>query len=123
MRKLLTLFAVLCATAFPAQFAQAQHTSKVKIGFSFEAMKGERWQTDLVSFETRAKQLGAEVVSSDAKGPSSHSMHRAQLVAVEIAQIGQVHLACRSFALPRRVFTSRRAGGEAGGVPCVGLLR
>jgi D-xylose transport system substrate-binding protein len=33
-----------------------------------EAMKGERWQTDLNSFEGRAKQLGAEVISSDAGG-------------------------------------------------------
>lgn len=31
-------------------------------------MKGERWQTDLNSFEARAKQLGAEVISSDANG-------------------------------------------------------
>jgi D-xylose transport system substrate-binding protein len=31
-------------------------------------MKGERWQTDLSSFETRAKQLGAEVISRDADG-------------------------------------------------------
>src|SRR5258708_8167253 len=31
-------------------------------------MKGERWQTDLSSFETRAKQLGAEVISADAGG-------------------------------------------------------
>jgi D-xylose transport system substrate-binding protein len=31
-------------------------------------MKGERWQTDLDAFERRAKQLGAEVISSDAGG-------------------------------------------------------
>jgi len=31
-------------------------------------MKGERWQTDLDSFEVRAKQLGAEVISRDADG-------------------------------------------------------
>jgi D-xylose transport system substrate-binding protein len=31
-------------------------------------MKGERWQTDLNSFEVRAKQLGAEVISADADG-------------------------------------------------------
>ena len=47
---------------------QAQDASKLKIGFSIEAMKGERWQTDRDSFEVRAKQLGAEVISSDAKG-------------------------------------------------------
>jgi D-xylose transport system substrate-binding protein len=31
-------------------------------------MKGERWQTDLDSFEARCKQLGGEVISSDADG-------------------------------------------------------
>jgi D-xylose transport system substrate-binding protein len=31
-------------------------------------MKGERWQTDLDSFEARAKQLGAGVISADAGG-------------------------------------------------------
>src|SRR5260370_39960951 len=31
-------------------------------------MKGERWQTDRNSFEARAKQLGAEVISRDAGG-------------------------------------------------------
>jgi D-xylose transport system substrate-binding protein len=48
--------------------AHAQDSHKLKIGFSFEDMKGERWQTDLESFQQRAKQLGAEVVSSDANG-------------------------------------------------------
>jgi D-xylose transport system substrate-binding protein len=54
---------VLCGASLPAQVAD-----KPKIGFSIEAMKGERWQTDLDSFERRAKQLGAEVISSDADG-------------------------------------------------------
>lgn len=39
-----------------------------KIGFAIEAMKGERWQTDLEAFQTRAKSLGADVVSADAGG-------------------------------------------------------
>jgi D-xylose transport system substrate-binding protein len=46
----------------------AQDTNKLKIGFSIEDMKGERWQTDLNSFEARAKQLGVEVISRDAGG-------------------------------------------------------
>jgi D-xylose transport system substrate-binding protein len=47
---------------------QAQASGKVKIGFSAEAMKGERWQTDLRAFEMRATQLGAKVIYSDANG-------------------------------------------------------
>jgi D-xylose transport system substrate-binding protein len=46
---------------------QAQD-AKIKIGFSIEAMNGERWQTDLDSFKARARQLGAEVISADAGG-------------------------------------------------------
>jgi D-xylose transport system substrate-binding protein len=50
------------------RLVQAQDGNKLKIGFSIEAMKGERWQTDLNAFEARAKQLGADVISSDAGG-------------------------------------------------------
>src|SRR5258708_35932023 len=50
------------------QLSQAQDGNKLQIGFSIEDMKGERWQTDRNSFEARAKQLGAEVISRDAGG-------------------------------------------------------
>ncbi len=62
---------VLCAAtviALGGQVMWAQDGSKIKIGFSIEAMKGERWQTDLDSFTARAKELGASVISSDAGG-------------------------------------------------------
>jgi len=49
---------------------------KIKIGFAIEAMKGERWQTDLDAFETRAKQLGAEVVSADANGDDARQLQQ-----------------------------------------------
>src|SRR4249920_858958 len=67
LRTLAVLFA-LFAVVFWGQLARAQDANKLKIGFSIEAMKGERWQTDLNSFEMRAKQLGAEVISTDAGG-------------------------------------------------------
>jgi D-xylose transport system substrate-binding protein len=59
-----TLFVLLLS----GQLIQAQDATKPQIGFSIEAMKGERWQTDLDSFEVRAKQLGAQVISSNADG-------------------------------------------------------
>jgi D-xylose transport system substrate-binding protein len=59
-----TLFVLLVS----GQLIQAQDATKPQIGFSIEAMKGERWQTDLDSFEVRAKQLGAQVISSNADG-------------------------------------------------------
>jgi len=62
------VLSVFFAIVLIGQRTAAQDGSKIKIGFSIEAMKGERWQTDLNSFELRAKQLGAQVISSDANG-------------------------------------------------------
>ena len=63
----LALLAAIFALAVAAYTTHAQSPT-LKIGFSIEAMNGERWQTDLDAFQTRAKQLGAEVISADAKG-------------------------------------------------------
>ena len=59
-----------------AQLVRAQHGNKSKIGFSIEAMKGERWQTDLDSFQSRANQLGAEVISADADGDDNRQFEQ-----------------------------------------------
>ena len=64
----LTVLSSIFVIALSEQPMQAQDGNQLKIGFSIEAMKGERWQTDLNSFEVRAKQLGAEVISGDANG-------------------------------------------------------
>jgi D-xylose transport system substrate-binding protein len=67
-RRQMTVLSAIFVIVLNGQLVQAQDGNKLKIGFSIEAMKGERWQTDLNSFEVRAKQLGAEVISSDAGG-------------------------------------------------------
>lgn len=64
----LSVFAALLAVFLNAQITCAQEAGKLKIGFSFESMKGERWQIDRDSFEARAKQLGAVMISTDANG-------------------------------------------------------
>ena len=64
----LSVIFVIVLIVVIGQLVQAQEGNKPKIGFSIEDMKVERWQTDLNSFEMRAKQLGAEVISSDAGG-------------------------------------------------------
>ncbi len=64
----LTALSALLVLVLNGQLLRAQDVNKLQIGFSFEAMKGERWQTDLDSFQVRAKQLGAEVISRDAGG-------------------------------------------------------
>src|SRR6266853_2025988 len=68
VRRRLTVLSAIFAIVLNGQLVQAQDGNKLKIGFSMEAMKGERWQSDLNSFEVRAKQLGAEVISRDAAG-------------------------------------------------------
>jgi D-xylose transport system substrate-binding protein len=47
--------------------AQAQK-KEIKIGFSIEAVKGERWQTDLDEFQERAHELGGVVLTRSADG-------------------------------------------------------
>lgn len=71
MAKLCPTRSVWCALfvlAFNGPSAHAQETNHLKIGFSLEATKGERWQTDLETFRARAKELGAEVITADANG-------------------------------------------------------
>jgi D-xylose transport system substrate-binding protein len=75
-RRSLMVLALIFVTVLIGQFAYAQDGSKLRIGFSIEAMKGERWQTDLNSFEERAKQLGAEVISRDANGDDDRQLQQ-----------------------------------------------
>lgn len=77
-RRSLTVLCGIFMVAFSGQLARAQGVNKPKIGFSIEDMKGERWQTDLNSFEARAKELGAEVISADASGDSARQFQQVQ---------------------------------------------
>src|SRR5712671_4624395 len=74
----LTVLSAILVIVLNGQLAQAQGGNKPKIGFSIEDMKGERWQTDLSSFEVRAKQLGAEVISRDAGGDADRQFQQVQ---------------------------------------------
>jgi D-xylose transport system substrate-binding protein len=75
LRSITALFAAF-VLILNAQLVRAQHGNKPKIGFSIEAMKGERWQTDLDSFQSRANQLGAEVISADADGDDNRQFEQ-----------------------------------------------
>jgi D-xylose transport system substrate-binding protein len=77
-RRKLTVLSAIFAIVLAAHLLHAQDTNKPKIGFSIEDMKGERWQTDLNSFEVRAKQLGAEVISRDAGGDDDRQFQQMQ---------------------------------------------
>jgi D-xylose transport system substrate-binding protein len=51
-----------------AQQGQSPQKLEIKIGFSIENTKGERWQTDLDGFQSRAQQLGAQTITRSADG-------------------------------------------------------
>jgi D-xylose transport system substrate-binding protein len=72
----LTVLSIIFFAALSPQLLRPEDTHKIEIGFSIEAMKGERWQTDLNSFEVRAKQLGAEVISNDAGGDDDRQLQQ-----------------------------------------------
>ena len=60
--------AVLVLIMSASCWAQGQQKSTIKIGFSLENTKGERWQTDIDEFELRARQLGAQTITRSADG-------------------------------------------------------
>jgi D-xylose transport system substrate-binding protein len=62
----LVCFLVLFSVA--TGWGQTAGNKEIKIGFSLENVKGERWQTDMDEFQQRAHELGASVVTRDAKG-------------------------------------------------------
>src|SRR4051794_864262 len=58
-----------------------------------------------------------------AAGSVRHPMHRADLVAVEVAQIRDIEVDAGALADAGRIFAGNAAGGDAGRMPCVDLLR
>lgn len=68
MRHSLRIPAIFFVLPF-STFSWGQASKKeIKIAFSIEAVKGERWQTDLDEFQQRAQELGAAVVTRSAGG-------------------------------------------------------
>lgn len=75
-RRRTILSAMFATLLINTPLVRAQEHAKPRIGFSLEAMKGERWQTDLNSFEARAKELGVEVISRDAQGDDARQFQQ-----------------------------------------------
>jgi D-xylose transport system substrate-binding protein len=75
-RRRTILSAVFATLLINTPLVRGQERAKPRIGFSLEAMKGERWQTDLNSFEARAKELGVEVISRDAQGDDARQFQQ-----------------------------------------------
>jgi D-xylose transport system substrate-binding protein len=77
-RGTLIALSALFAMVLSGPLVSAQDANKIQLGFSIEAMKGERWQTDRDSFEARAKQLGAAVIFGDANGDDDLQFQQVQ---------------------------------------------
>ena len=71
---------VLLALAGPGWSCAAQSANSpgVKIGFLVDSLKVERWQTDIDTFQKRAKELGAEVLVENAEGDDDLQYRQAQ---------------------------------------------
>jgi D-xylose transport system substrate-binding protein len=50
----------------------------LKIGYLMDSLKVERWQTDLDTFQKRAKELGAEVLVETAEGDDDLQLQQSQ---------------------------------------------
>lgn len=56
----------------------ADPSKKIKIGFSMDTLKEERWQKDRDLFVKRAEELGAEVIVQSADGDDEAQVNQAQ---------------------------------------------
>jgi D-xylose transport system substrate-binding protein len=76
----LLLFAVMFIFSANALRAQDKPSpsAAVKIGFLMDTLKIERWQTDLDTFQKRAKELGATVLVETAEGDDELQLRQAQ---------------------------------------------
>ena len=71
-RRVVLSLSMTALLALPLWLAQGQtnpaQNSPLKIGYLMDSLKVERWQTDLDTFQKRAKELGAEVLVETAEG-------------------------------------------------------
>src|SRR5580658_8786060 len=73
---MIALSASLLSTAI-GQTTSGQ-ASPVKIGYLMDSLKVERWQTDLDTFQKRAKELGADVLVETAEGDDELQLQQSQ---------------------------------------------
>jgi D-xylose transport system substrate-binding protein len=71
-----------CASLVCAQTPGVKQPAreKIRIGWSIDNMRLERWQTDCDAFQQRAKALGAEVIVEDAEGDHDKRLRQTQEV-------------------------------------------
>ena len=99
-RRKLVFFAIAIGLVFCPGTLQAQdkptQAPNLKIGFLMDSLKIERWQTDLDTFQKRAKELGAQVLVETAEGDDELQLQQAQKLlnaGVKTLEIGRA--SCR----------------------------
>jgi len=75
-------FAIAIVLVFSSATLQAKdkpaRAPALKIGFLMDSLKIERWQTDVDTFQKRAKELGAQVLVETAEGDDELQLQQAQ---------------------------------------------
>jgi D-xylose transport system substrate-binding protein len=69
---------LVCAICFAKEQTVAEQSVPLKIGYLMDSLKIERWQTDLDTFQKRAKELGAEVLVETAEGDDDLQLQQSQ---------------------------------------------
>jgi D-xylose transport system substrate-binding protein len=81
-RRFLLALSIIAFYGHLLSFAVAQTPSApspaLKIGYLMDSLKVERWQTDLDTFQKRAKELGAEVLVETAEGDDDLQLQQSQ---------------------------------------------
>jgi len=70
--------AALLQAQTPAPAASSSVSEPIKIGFLMDSLKIERWQTDVDTFQARAKQLGAVTMVETAEGNDDLQLQQAK---------------------------------------------
>ncbi len=76
----LAILVICCISVLYGQSANVKETpgSNIKVGFSIENLKVERWQIDSAVFQKRAEALGAQVIIADAAGDGGKQLRDAR---------------------------------------------
>src|SRR5215218_7914712 len=96
IRRFTTAFLLCLAAVFaacvgtPSEPAQnsgstggAARSAKIRIGFSMDTLKEERWQKDRDLFVARAEELGAEVLVQAADGNDATQLRQAESLLIQ----------------------------------------
>jgi D-xylose transport system substrate-binding protein len=69
---------LLSPICFGKEQTAAGQSAPLKIGYLMDSLKIERWQTDLDTFQKRARELGAEVLVETAEGDDDLQLQQSQ---------------------------------------------